>query len=234
MRRPVRSSTVRRDLLDEPHRGALPASTAAGHRSAHGLPHRGARSSRGSRRRGRPDRRRCRRCRAAPTRSVRSSSTRQSVPTPRQSQVNRPTHAASSADWNSRRALAVLAVGEQDGVPRRPCRPCAVGDLAGERQPGADRGGRRWPAAAAPRRRPRPGCGAGDGGAGRRVDLLGGGGARDHRERDAVAHLRDRLGGGPAGGADPVAGHRRRAVQDDDLQAVGGRRPRPACRAPAR
>ena len=149
----------------------------------------------------------------------RISSTCQSVPAPRQSHWKTPV-ALADRGVELGGALAVLAVGEQDGVP--------LGDLghrreegAGQLEPGADRG-----AAAADEGADRlRGLAAGARvhlhHPGTRRDLRVGQHravrARDDREPGAVEDLGQRGLGRLLGGRHRLRAHRARGVDDDDL-----------------
>ena len=164
----------------------------------------------------------------------RSSSTSQSVPTPRQSHWN----SAGDELHRSRRSCSAVSPSFLPSVSRIACRWVA-GDCSnscsGGRQPAADRRAAARDAAATPPRWPRPGSGCRPAPCpGRRVDDLGQPGAGDDREPGAVGDLVDRGRGGLAGRGDlgGRAAHRAGAVDDDRLTAAPASPP-PACPAPA-
>ena len=152
MRRSVRSSTAA-DLLDEPDRRAPAASTAAARQLGDGLAHRGLDHRAEVGLEVRPGLATMSAVPSSAEATLRSSSTLQSVPTPRLSQTN--ADAAARTARNVAGALAVLPVGEQDRVADR--RRGAGEQLAGQprarcrsrcrRRPAA----RRSPAAASAR-----------------------------------------------------------------------------------
>ena len=150
---------------------------------------------------------------------MRSSSTRQSVPTPRQSQVNTPTQLRTA-----RRNSGVLSpfCPSVSRIAWRTASGCRSARSRAAEQPGADRGAAVGLQLADPGGGLGAGALVGPGGPDVRVHLPRPVVARDHRERDAVAQLRDRRGRRLPGRADLLAAHRPGDVDDDDLQRVRG------------